>query len=162
QPAASAQMPPPSAPTQPASFVPGKRLAELLNGFRSFGVIGQLQDAKLIRAVESKRQLQEVLVDFWGNHFNIDVKKNVDRVLKVADDRNVIRAHIFGKFRDLLEASAKSPAMLVYLDKLFSPAPPPVGPGEQILAQVVHEKMGANGNGSFAPEVPAVGQKRGG
>lgn len=76
--------------------------------------------AKLIRAVESKRQLQEVLVDFWSNHFNIDIRKAPCGVLKILDDRNVIRPHIFGKFRELLEASAKSPAMLVYLDNFQS------------------------------------------
>jgi uncharacterized protein (DUF1800 family) len=83
---------------------------------RSYAALGELQQAKLVRAVESRRQLQEVLVDFWGNHFNIDVTKNLDRIYKVADDRDVIRPHIWGKFRDLLEASAKSPAMLEYLD----------------------------------------------
>jgi uncharacterized protein (DUF1800 family) len=76
--------------------------------------------SKIIRAVESKRQLQEVLVDFWTNHFNIDIRKAPCGILKVIDDRDVIRPHIFGKFRDLLEASAKSPAMLVYLDNFQS------------------------------------------
>jgi uncharacterized protein (DUF1800 family) len=76
--------------------------------------------SKLIRAVESPRQLQEVLVDFWSNHFNIDIRKAPCGVLKVLDDRNTIRPHVFGKFRDLLEASAKSPAMLVYLDNFQS------------------------------------------
>ncbi len=78
--------------------------------------------AKLIRAVESQRQLQEVLVDFWNNHFNIDIRKAPCGVLKVIDDRDVIRPHVWGKFRDLLEASAKSPAMLVYLDNFQSVA----------------------------------------
>ena len=78
--------------------------------------------AKLIRAVESERQLQEVLVDFWSNHFNIDIRKAPCGVLKVIDDRDVIRPHVWGKFKDLLEASAKSPAMLVYLDNFQSVA----------------------------------------
>jgi uncharacterized protein (DUF1800 family) len=78
--------------------------------------VGELQDAKLIRAAVSDRQLNEVLVDFWGNHFNIDVKKNSCRALKTADDREKIRPHVLGKFHDLLMASATSPAMLVYLD----------------------------------------------
>ncbi len=78
--------------------------------------------AKLIRATESQRQLQEVLVDFWSNHFNIDIRKAPCGVLKVIDDRDVIRPHIWGKFRDLLGASAKSPAMLVYLDNFQSVA----------------------------------------
>jgi uncharacterized protein (DUF1800 family) len=78
--------------------------------------VGELQDAKLIRAALSERQLNEVLVDFWGNHFNIDVRKNECRALKTADDREKIRPHVLGKFRDLLTASATSPAMLTYLD----------------------------------------------
>ena len=83
---------------------------------RSQFAIVQLEEAKLARAVGSERQLQEVLVDFWTNHFNIDVKKGPDRVYKIVDDRDVIRPHIWGYFRDLLEASAKSPAMIYYLD----------------------------------------------
>ena len=90
---------------------------------RSFLAVAELQNAKIISAVESPRQLYEVLVDFWGNHFNIDVRKGPCRVLKVADDREVIRPHVFGKFRDLLEASAKSPAMLHYLDNFQNSAP---------------------------------------
>ncbi len=85
------------------------RMVEQAGQYRSVAAIGQLEQAKLVRAIDSQRQLQEVLVDFWGNHFNIDVKKGPDRVLKVVDDREVIRPHIWGSFRDLLEASAKSP-----------------------------------------------------
>ena len=86
----------------------------------SVQAIGELQLDKTTRAVESNRQLFEVLVDFWSNHFNLDVKKNAVRVLKVVDERDVIRPHVFGKFRDLLGASAKSPAMLIYLDNASS------------------------------------------
>jgi uncharacterized protein (DUF1800 family) len=107
----------------PEGKPPMAAAAALASMFKSVAAVSQLQQAKLLRAVESKRQLQEVLVDFWGNHFNIDVKKNVDRVLKVADDRDVIRPHIWGRFRDLLEASAKSPAMLIYLDNYLNSAP---------------------------------------
>ncbi len=64
----------------------------------------------------SQRQLNEVLVDFWTNHFNIDIRKGLCRPLKPADDREVIRPHVLGKFRDLLGATAKSPAMIHYLD----------------------------------------------
>jgi uncharacterized protein (DUF1800 family) len=85
--------------------------------------VGQLQNEKIIRAVESERQLNEVLVDFWSNHFNIDMRKGPCRVLKVVDEREVIRPHVLGKFRDLLKASAKSPAMLVYLDNAQNSAP---------------------------------------
>jgi uncharacterized protein (DUF1800 family) len=88
----------------------------LAEGWNAAAAIGQLEKAKLVLAVDSKRQLKEVLVDFWSNHFNIDVAKGLCRVMKVADDRDVIRPNVFGRFRDLLEASAKSPAMLFYLD----------------------------------------------
>lgn len=87
-----------------------------------------MQMAKIIRAVESERQLNEVLADFWSNHFNIDQRKNQCRFLKVVDEREVIRPHVLGKFRDLLGASAHSPAMLVYLDNAQSQVPQPVNP----------------------------------
>ena len=86
----------------------------------SIQAIGELQLDKTTRAVESNRQLFEVLVDFWSNHFNLDVKKNAVRTLKIVDEREVIRPNVFGKFRDLLGASAKSPAMLIYLDNASS------------------------------------------
>jgi uncharacterized protein (DUF1800 family) len=95
-------------------------MVNLANQYRSVAAIGELEQAKLVREVDSPRQLQEVLVDFWSNHFNIDMKKGPDRIYKVVDDREVIRPHIWGKFHDLLEASAKSPAMLHYLDNALS------------------------------------------
>lgn len=79
-------------------------------------VVAQLQDATLLRALDSRRQLFEVMVDFWSNHFTIYALKNDCRWLKTIDDREVIRKHALGKFGDLLLASAQSPAMLVYLD----------------------------------------------
>jgi uncharacterized protein (DUF1800 family) len=85
--------------------------------------IEQLEQAKLVRAIDSNRQLQEVLADFWNNHFNVDVKKKACSLFKVADDRDTVRPHLWGKFRDLLEADAKSPAMLYYLDNASSVAP---------------------------------------
>src|SRR5262249_41084461 len=88
--------------------------------------------------------LYEVLVDFWSNHFNIDVRKGPCRVLKIADERDVIRAHVFGKFRDLLGASAKSPAMLFYLDNAQSSAPREIGPAQQ--QQVRQRQLQRNPN----------------
>lgn len=82
--------------------------------------LGELNVAKITRAVESNRQLQEVLADFWSNHFNVDVRKNAVRAYKIIEDRETIRPHVLGKFRDLLGASAKSPAMLIYLDNAQS------------------------------------------
>ena len=104
---------------------------------RSFIAVAELQDAKIISAIESPRQLYEVLVDFWSNHFNIDVRKGPCRVLKVVDEREVIRPHVFGKFRDLLEASAKSPAMLHYLDNFQNSVAREVSPNEQRIRQRV-------------------------
>ena len=70
----------------------------------------------VLRAVFSERQLYEVMVNFWSDHFNIDPSKGDAKWLKLADDRDVIRAHALGKFPDMLRASALSPAMLWYLD----------------------------------------------
>jgi len=76
----------------------------------------ELMRGTLIRAVLSERQLFEMMVQFWSDHFNIDPSKGDCKWLKVADDRDVIRKHALGKFPDLLRASALSPAMLWYLD----------------------------------------------
>ncbi len=86
----------------------------------SVEALGQLSSDKLARAIGSKRQLQEVLVDFWTNHFNVDVKKGPIRALKIADDREVIRPRVFSTFREILGASAHSPAMMFYLDNARS------------------------------------------
>lgn len=79
-------------------------------------LLQDLTRAKLMRAVYSRRQLYEVMVDFWTDHFNIVMSKDQCRWLKAADDREVIREHALGDFRTLLRASALSPAMLIYLD----------------------------------------------
>ena len=79
-------------------------------------LIPELQQAALLRRVYSRRQLYERMVEFWSDHFNISVWKGDCWFLKVIDDREVIRQHALGDFRELLWASAHSPAMLVYLD----------------------------------------------
>ena len=79
-------------------------------------VARDLAEAKMLRAIYSNRQLAEVLDDFWFNHFNVFLDKGADRYLVTAYERDVIRPRVLGKFRDLLEAVAKSPAMLFYLD----------------------------------------------
>ena len=86
-------------------------------------IILELQQARLLRAVHSQRQLYEVMVDFWNNHFNIFAAKGADRWLTTAYDRDTIRPHALGKFRDLLLATAQSPAMLFYLDNWLSVSP---------------------------------------
>jgi len=80
----------------------------------------ELQQAKVLRAAYSERQLEEVMTDFWFNHFNIFMGKGPDRYLLTAYERDVIRPHAMGKFKDLLNATAKSPAMLFYLDNWLS------------------------------------------
>jgi len=84
-----------------------------------------LAAAKLVRAVYSNRQLEEVLTDFWYNHFNVFVDKGADRYLVTAYERDVIRPHVLGHFHDLLLATAQSPAMLFYLDNWQSAAADP-------------------------------------
>ena len=119
-------------------------------------VISELEDAKLFRATYSNRQLQEVLVDFWSNHFNIDVKKKDCAFLDVSEDQDVIRPHIWGSFHDLLEATAKSPAMLYYLDNFENSAPPPKGAQDQpmVASSKKKKKDLANGiNENYAREI---------
>src|SRR5262252_3541294 len=84
---------------------------------------GELQMSRILRAVYSERQLQEVMVDFWTNHFNVFSGKGADRWLLTSYDRDTIRPHTLGKFYDLLVADAQSPAMLFYLDNVQSVSP---------------------------------------
>ena len=118
-------------------------------------VTGELAQAKLLRAVYSERQLDEVMTDFWFNHFNVFTDKGVDRLLVTSYERDVIRPHALGKFEDLLVATAKSPAMLFYLDNWLS-----VGPDSpQALGTPLH----ADGRYRSSSSVrPGVLKKRGG
>lgn len=79
-------------------------------------LIRDLQMARVVRAVASERQLEEVMVDFWLNHFNVFAGKGPERYFVGQYEREAIRQHALGSFRELLEAVAKSPAMLFYLD----------------------------------------------
>ena len=79
-------------------------------------VISDIEEAKLLRAVYSERQLEEVLVDFWFNHFNVFAGKGATRNYVSEYEREAIRPYVLGNFRDMLGATAKSPAMLFYLD----------------------------------------------
>ena len=82
--------------------------------------IGQLRVATLLRAVESPAQLHERMVEFWSDHFNIAATGALVPLLKIVEDRTVMRRHALGRFKDLLVADASSPAMLVYLDNAVS------------------------------------------
>ncbi len=122
-----------------ANFVPGDQRTILFNDFTpreretilAFqGGVGtqnrtldELTQAKLLRIVLSERQLQEVMTDFWFNHFNVFAPKDSDQWYTTSYERDVIRPHALGKFRDLLLATAQSPAMMVYLDNWLSIGP---------------------------------------
>lgn len=101
-------------------FIPGNSSAgrrERLKEVRPQAVIGQdLAESKIYRAVYSNRQLAEVLTDFWFNHFNVFLDKGADRYLTTSYERDAIRPHVLGKFKDMVLATAQSPAMLFYLD----------------------------------------------
>jgi uncharacterized protein (DUF1800 family) len=86
-------------------------------------VLGDMSEQKLLRAVYSDRQLEEVLVDFWFNHFNVFAGKGATRIYLTEYERDAIRPHVLGSFRDLLGATAHSPAMLFYLDNWQSSDP---------------------------------------
>lgn len=86
-------------------------------------VAEQAMDAHLLLAIESPRQLQEVMVNFWFNHFNVFDKKGLDAVWVGAYERDAIRPYALGRFRDLLGATAKNPAMLFYLDNWLNSQP---------------------------------------
>ncbi|PWT87736.1 MAG: hypothetical protein C5B55_14310 [Blastocatellia bacterium] len=88
-------------------------------------VVSELQRATLLRAVYSDRQLYELMVSFWENHFSIFANKDADRYLLTSFDRDSIRPFAMGRFRDLLGATAHSPAMLYYLDNWRSSVPRP-------------------------------------
>ena len=91
-------------------------------------VVQELMQAKLLRSIYSERQLDEVMTDFWFNHFNVFINKGADRYLLTSYERDAIRPHVLGKFEDLLVATAKSLAMLFYLDNWLS-----VGPDSDVV-----------------------------
>lgn len=111
--------------------------------------LGELASARLARAVTSERQLQEVMVDFWLNHFNVFAGKGPERYFLTEYERDAIRPYALGRFRDLLGAVAHSPAMLFYLDNWESGAEPgrprlrePRGAGAPFLRRGLNENYG--------------------
>jgi uncharacterized protein (DUF1800 family) len=105
----------------------------------------------LVRAVSSRRQLQEVMVDFWRNHFNVDVNKGDVRYYLPDWEREVLRGHVFGRFEDFLLATARHPAMLYYLDNHVSQAP--MARGEKVLAGREREDRTDGLNENYAREL---------
>ena len=147
QPAGSAQppgVPQPAAAVKPSALAGaaqapaaqprrgGKELRKALGRAGrgpGFDYVADLSEAKLLRAVSSERQLQEVMVDFWFNHFNVFAGKENESALLPDYEEKAIRPNTLGSFADLLAATAHSPAMLVYLDnRLSSSASPPEQP----------------------------------
>ena len=109
-----------------SQFSPRER--ELFDGMNSgpgasYQIVSELSQAKLLRAILSERQLLEVMTDFWFNHFNVYVGKDSDQWYTTSYERDVIRKHALGQFRELLVATAQSPAMMVYLDNWLSVGP---------------------------------------
>jgi uncharacterized protein (DUF1800 family) len=115
-----------------SDFNPRER--EIFNGMAanigaSYQIINELSQAKFLRAILSERQLQEVMTDFWFNHFNIYIGKDSDQWYTTSYERDAIRKHALGKFRDLLLATATSPAMMIYLDNWLSIGPDSIANG---------------------------------
>ena len=119
----------------------------------------ELQQGKILRAAYSERQLDEVMTDFWFNHFNVFMNKGADRYMITAYERDVIRPNALGKFKDLLEATAHSPAMLFYLDNWLSVGPDSefaqYGPGGQRRMQ-----RAGRGGGFGRPQNPQQQQRQ--
>jgi uncharacterized protein (DUF1800 family) len=120
-------------------------------------VTGELAQAKLVRAIYSERQLEEVMTDFWFNHFNVFAEKGVDRLLITSYERDVIRPRALGKFEDLLVATAKSPAMLFYLDNWLS-----VGPNSPQAVGLPPRRYGPYGRGYPPRPRPNQGRRSSG
>jgi uncharacterized protein (DUF1800 family) len=119
-------------------------------------VVAELAMAKMTRSVYSERQLQQVMDDFWFNHLNVFAGKGEDRYYLTAYERDVIQPHTLGKFKDLLTASAKSPAMLFYLDNYLSADPK----AAQREAQERYARQMARYRGWGPPPVAPSAQKK--
>jgi uncharacterized protein (DUF1800 family) len=119
-------------------------------------VVAELAMAKVTRSIYSERQLQQVMDDFWFNHLNVFAGKGEDRYYLTAYERDVIQPHTLGKFKDLLTASAKSPAMLFYLDNFLSADPK----AAQREAQERYARQMARYRGWGPPPVPPSEQKK--
>jgi uncharacterized protein (DUF1800 family) len=128
----AAQQPPQESPQRPRT----PEQMEMARKQRE--VLAELSEQKILRAAYSERQLEEVLTDFWFNHFNVFAGKGPTQEYLTEYERDVIRPHALGKFRDLLEATAKSPAMLFYLDNWQSVDPEA---GERMMAQRARAQM---------------------
>src|SRR5712671_853069 len=118
-------------------------------------VVAELSMAKVTRAIYSERQLQQVMDDFWFNHFNIFAGKGEDRYYLTSYERDVIQPLALGKFKDLVNSTAKSPAMLFYLDNFLSADP---RAADRSAAERTARQMRRGGFGGRFPERPALQQ----
>ena len=112
----------------------------------------ELKQMVVYRAALANNQLQEVAADFWRNHFNVDTNKQLCRLYATSYERDVIRANALGKFGDMLEASAKHPAMLIYLDNALSRRPPTKGELKTIEMRA-RQRTGSRERGEEAVEI---------
>jgi uncharacterized protein (DUF1800 family) len=120
-------------------------------------VVEELAMAKVTRAIYSQRQLAQIMDDFWFNHFNVFAGKGEDRYYLTSYERDVIQRHEIGKFRDLLAATAKSPAMLFYLDNFLSADP---RAAQRLAAQrAMRARRGRFGQ-PFPQRMPPAQQKK--
>ena len=110
-------------PAEALAGQPEMRRMGAMSRFPQQVIMSDLREAKLYRAIDSPRQLEEVLTDFWFNHFNVFDGKDRDAAMLASYERDAIRPHVLGKFRDLLLATARHPAMLYYLDNWQSMTP---------------------------------------
>lgn len=126
-----------------------------LKGYRSNQDLqNQFIDQKILRATYSNNQLQELMTDFWFNHFNVSYSKNGPQLFIPAYERDIIRPNVFGKFDVLLLATAKSPAMMHYLDNFISVAPAPE------VAQVVAPRVTDMMMGDTTHKAPPIPLRR--
>ncbi len=138
----------PEQPPRPTTL--GDPMAERQWGRQS---VQALSAEKVIRAVYSERQLDEQLVDFWFNHFNVFAGKGRTSTWVADYERTAIRPHVLGKFRDLLGATAKSPAMLFYLDNWLSTDP-------EAAERMQQQRPARRGGAAGSPPQPPPAQQR--
>ena len=147
-----------AADSMPPDANPERTPEQMAAARKSRQVLVELSEQKILRAAFSERQLEEVMVDFWFNHFNVFAGKGATMNHVTAYERDAIRPHVFGKFRDLLGATAKSPAMLFYLDNWQSAAPARLDPrapsrrgaqregGRELMMEAQRRRRGLNEN----------------
>jgi uncharacterized protein (DUF1800 family) len=120
-------------------------------------IVEELAMAKMTGAIYSDRQLQQVMDDFWFNHFNVYAAKGEDRYYLTAYERDVIQPHVLGKFKELVTDTAKSPAMLFYLDNFLSADP---RAARRLAAERAMRQRARGGFGRFPQNPPAQNKKR--